>query len=107
MTLRQAVSIVAAANLCYFFVEFSVAQQINSVALFADSVDFLEDASVNLLIAIALGWSVRKRAVVGLFLAGLLLVPGVAVLWTAWQKFAAPAAPEPWLLTTTGIGAHP
>ena len=43
---------------------------IDSVSLFADSVDFLEDASVNFLIAIALGWSATSRARVGMGLAG-------------------------------------
>ena len=34
-----------------------MALAIGSVSLFADSVDFLEDTSVNFLIAIARGWS--------------------------------------------------
>jgi hypothetical protein len=46
----------------YFGVEFAVALSIGSVSLFADSVDFLGDASVNFLILMALGWSVRSRA---------------------------------------------
>jgi Co/Zn/Cd efflux system component len=79
------------ANLAYFVVEFAVARRIGSVSLFADSVDFLEDASVNFLIVIALGWSTRNRARVGMALAAILLVPALALLWTAWQKFNAPA----------------
>jgi Co/Zn/Cd efflux system component len=35
----------------------------------------------------------------------LLLVPGIATAWTAWQKFAAPVPPEPLLLSVTGLGA--
>jgi Co/Zn/Cd efflux system component len=103
--LRRAVLMVAFANLAYFFVEFMVAQRIGSVSLFADSIDFLEDASVNLLIAVALGWSIRWRARVGMLLAGFLLVPALALLWTAWGKFNAPTPPEPWLLSITGLGA--
>ena len=38
-------------------------------------------------------------------LAGILLVPAVATLWTAWDKFNMPVAPEPALLTLTGAGA--
>lgn len=45
--LRRVVLVVAVANLAYFGVEFSVAISIGSVSLFADSIDFLEDASVN------------------------------------------------------------
>src|SRR3546814_4129606 len=60
--LRRVVGTVALLNLAYFGVEFAVALRIGSVSLFADSVDFLEDASVNLLILLALGWTVRSRA---------------------------------------------
>jgi len=103
--LRRVVLVVALANLSYFFVEFGVAQQINSVSLFADSIDFLEDAAVNFLIVVALGWSLKKRARVGMLLACVLLIPALALFWTAWQKFSAPAPPEPWLLSVTGLGA--
>lgn len=104
-TLRRAVLIVALANLAYFGVEFAVARQIGSVSLLADSIDFLEDATINLLILVALGWSAAKRAQVGMVLAGVLLIPGLATLWTAWEKFSSPTAPDAWLLSATGIGA--
>jgi len=103
--LRRAVLIVALANLGYFGIEFGVAVAIGSVSLFADSVDFLEDASVNLLILLALGWSARARARVGMALALILLVPGLATLWTAWQKFSLPVAPSPVPLSLAGLGA--
>lgn len=103
--LRRSVIVVAVANLFYFFVEFSVAQQINSVSLYADSVDFLEDAAINILVFIALGWSLQNRALVGMVLAVLLLIPTAAVIWTAWQKFGNPVPPEPWILSMTGLGA--
>jgi hypothetical protein len=48
---------VALANLAYFFVEFAVAQQIGSVSLVADSIDFLEDTTSALLIFFALRWA--------------------------------------------------
>jgi hypothetical protein len=63
--LRRTVLVVALLNLAYFGVEFIVALSIGSVSLFADSVDFLEDASVNLLIFFALAWSAKTRARVG------------------------------------------
>lgn len=103
--LRKTVILVAALNLAYFGVEFTVARAIGSVSLFADSVDFLEDTAVNLLIALALGWSATRRAQVGMGLAALLLVPGLATLWTAWTKFQAPLPPEPFALSVTGLGA--
>ena len=79
--LRRTALAVALLNLAYFGVEFSVALAIASVSLFADSVDFLEDATVNALILVALGWSAARRRVVGMCLAGILLIPGLAALW--------------------------
>jgi Co/Zn/Cd efflux system component len=104
-TLNRTVWLVALLNLGYFGIEFAVALSIGSVSLFADSVDFLEDASVNFLILAALGWSARSRARLGMVLAGLLLVPGLATLWTAWEKFLAPSVPAPIPLSLTGAGA--
>src|SRR5690242_20958885 len=104
-SLRRAVFVVALLNLAYFGVEFAVALAIGSVALFADSVDFLEDASVNLLILLALGWAAAARARLGMVLAAILLAPGIATLWTAWAKFNAPVAPDPVALCVTGLGA--
>jgi len=103
--LRKVVIIVAVLNLAYFGVEFAVALAIDSVSLFADSVDFLEDASVNFLIAIAIGWSAINRARVGMALAGILLIPGLATLWTAWEKFLVPMPPAPLPLSLAGGGA--
>lgn len=104
-TFRETVGVVALLNLAYFGIEFVVALHIGSVSLFADSVDFLEDASVNFLILFALGWSPRARARVGMVLAGILLIPSLVTLWTAWQKALAPLPPEPISLSTTGFGA--
>lgn len=103
--LRRVVRLVVILNLAYFGIEFTVARRIGSVSLFADSIDFLEDASVNFLILMALGWTAQKRARVGMAMAGILLTPGLATLWTAWEKFYLPVAPDPALLSLTGLGA--
>jgi len=103
--LRSAVRLVAILNLAYFGVEFAVALAIGSVSLFADSIDFLEDTSINVLIFFALTWSARQRARVGMALAGILLIPGLATLWTAWQKFLMPVPPAPIPLSLAGAGA--
>ncbi len=103
--LRRVVRRVALLNLGYFGVEFAVALAIGSVSLFADSVDFLEDASINLLILAVLGWSARSRARMGMALAAILLVLGLATLWTAWERFAVPVAPDPLPLSLVGLGA--
>jgi Co/Zn/Cd efflux system component len=104
-SLRRTVRLVAFLNLAYFGVEFAVARLIGSVSLFADSIDFLEDTTVNFLILATLGWSAHRRALVGIALAGILLVPGVSTLWTAYQKFVHPVPPDAILLSITGLGA--
>lgn len=103
--LRRTVLLVAGLNLAYFFVEASVALAIGSVSLFADSADFLEDTAINLLIAIALGWSVARQALVGRVMAGVLLVPAVAAGWQAWSKWGDPVAPATTALWVTAAGA--
>lgn len=103
--LRTTVLLVAALNFAYFFVESGVALAIGSVSLMADSVDFLEDTAVNLLIFIALGWSMSARARVGKMMAFIILVPAAAAAWQAFAKFGDPVAPD-WLsLTLTAGGA--
>jgi Co/Zn/Cd efflux system component len=103
--LRRTVIAVALLNCAYFGIEFAVGLAIGSVSLFADSVDFLEDASVNFLIAVGLGWSAQRRARLGTLLALILLAPALAGLWTAWQKLTTLAPPAPVPLTLTGLGA--
>jgi Co/Zn/Cd efflux system component len=104
-TLRRVMRWVLLLNLVYFCVEFAVARAIGSVSLFADSVDFLEDTALNLLVLLALGWSARNRAIIARILAGILLVPGLATLWTAGQKFFVPIPPAPAPLSLTALGA--
>ena len=102
--IRRVVRLVAILNLAYFGVEFAVATAIGSVSLFADSIDFLEDASVNFLILVALGWTARHRARVGMALAGILFVPGLATILKR-GKVNHPAAPDPLPLSLAGAGA--
>ena len=104
-SLRRTVLLVAALNLAYFGVEFTVAQLIGSVSLFADSVDFLEDASINVLIFFAAVWSTRRRSYVGSLLAIVILIPALATIWTAVVKIMNPVPPEPLPLSITAVGA--
>lgn len=104
-TLRRVVLVVALLNLAYFVVEFTVALTIGSVSLFADSVDFLEDALINLLIFAALPWSAGRRRTVGSVLAFVILIPALATIWTAIAKILDPYPPAPIPLTITALGA--
>src|SRR3954465_15024871 len=103
--LRRTVLLVALLNLAYFFVEFTVARLIGSVSLFADSVDFLEDTSINLLIFVAAAWAPEARSVVGRLLAIVILVPTAAAFWSAVVKILSPVPPEPGALSLTALGA--
>lgn len=103
--LRRTVLVVAGINAAYFVVEVAVALSIGSVALLADSVDFLEDTAVNLLIALALGWSLIARARVGRVLALVILVPAIAVVVQATLKIGDPEAPAVLPLVAAASGA--
>ncbi len=95
---------VALINLGYGLVEFTVSQLIGSVSLVADSVDFLEDASINLLIFFAFTWSARRRALMGHVLAVIILVPSVVTLVTAVIKILDPSRPDTIPLTLAAFG---
>lgn len=103
--LRRVVLVVAALNLGYFFVEFTVALVAGSVALLADSVDFLEDTSVNLLIFVALGWALNRRAVMGKVMALVILGPAVLAGIEAVQRFSEPSPPLVGPLVLASLGA--
>ncbi|QOQ38259.1 cation transporter [Trueperella pecoris] len=103
--IRRTILTVAFLNAAYFVVEFVMAIDLGSVSLFADSVDFLEDTAINLLVFFALTWSFAARRTAGSVLAGIILIPAVAALVTAVMKIVNPVAPEPGALTTTAVGA--
>ena len=103
--LRRVVLLVAGLNLGYAGIEMVVALAIGSVSLLADSVDFLEDAAVNLLIALALGWPLARRAVAGHVMAGIILVPALVAAWQAFVKAFDPVAPDVTALVVTAGGA--
>ena len=104
--LRRTALIVALLNLAYFTVEFVASSHIGSVALYADSADFLEDAAVNILIVVALGWSLAARARLGFVMAGIALLPGLAALWTGYQKLAGHGGvPDAHILGLVAAGA--
>lgn len=104
-TLRRTVLLVAAINAAYFLLEGAIALAIRSVSLLADSVDFLEDTAVNLLIALALGWSLAARARVGRLLALVILIPAIAVVVQLVLKIGEPEAPAVLPLVLTALGA--
>ncbi len=105
--LRTTLRIVVALNIAFFIIEFSVALAIGSVSLFADSVDFLEDTAMSLLVLAAVRFSPLIRARVGFALAGVLLLPAIAFVVTLVHKLtaAAPVVPEAAPFALTGLAA--
>ncbi|WP_233568726.1 cation transporter [Kocuria soli] len=102
---RRTVLAVAILNFGYFFVEFLVALGAGSVSLLADSVDFLEDTSINLLIFIALGWPLTKRAVMGKLMSLAIITPAAFAAWEALRRFTAPQAPDATPVILASLGA--
>ena len=103
--LKPIVLRVAALNLSYFGIEFYFAHRYNSVALFSDSLDFLEDASVNLLIFLAFSLAVIWRKRLSYLFAFLLLLPAIGFIWNAVSKLSEPIAPEGTGMSVVGFGA--
>ena len=105
ISLRGTLIIVALLNLAYFFIELFAAIKINSVSLFADSIDFLEDTFVNLLILFSFLISSTLRPKLSKILAIVILLPGLTALWAAWEQIVRPLPPEAFKLTLVGFGA--
>ena len=103
--LKPIVLRVAALNLSYFGIEFYFAHRYNSVALFSDSLDFLEDASVNLLIFLAFSLAVMWRKRLSYLFAFLLFLPAIGFFWNAISKLSEPTAPEGTGMSVVGLGA--
>ncbi|MCT2176325.1 cation transporter [Brachybacterium muris] len=104
-SMRRIVAIVAALNLIACVVEGVIAWRIGSVALFADAADFLEDFLINTLVLVAAGWPLASRRKASYALAGLILLPAIAALWTAIHRILEGGTPQPLVLGATGAGA--
>ncbi len=105
MTLRKSVALVALLNLSYFVVEFLFSHLFDSLSLLSDSLDFLEDASINLLILIAFSWSLLARRRLSYLLAGILLIPGIVFIFQAITQFQTPQVPNGVGMSVVGLGA--
>ncbi len=103
--LRKAVMWVAILNLAYAVVEFTMSRLIGSVSLAADSIDFVEDGLLNILIFFAVAWTLHRRARIGHALALIILVPAAATLVTAVLKVLDPSRPAVIPLSLTALGA--
>jgi Co/Zn/Cd efflux system component len=103
--LKSAILWVAILNGLYFFVEFGAGLSTESVSLIADSIDFLEDASLNILILVGIGFAAAARARLGMFLAILVGIPAVVALLAVIDKFINPAVPQAQGMSIAAFGA--
>lgn len=103
--LRRVVLLVAALNLAGALAEWGVATAIGSVSLVADSVDFLEDAAVNALVAAALGLPLAARARAGRVMAVVICLPALAAVVEVVDKVRHPHAPAVVPLVVTALTA--
>lgn len=103
--IRKVLLLVALLNLAYFFVEFSYALNFGSISLLADSIDFLEDASINILIFIGLSWTLIARKYLARFLALLLMVPVISVAVTVIRELGNPSTPNGGGISLVAAGA--
>ena len=102
---KNAVLLVAILNLLYFFIEFIAALNIRSVSLLADSIDFIEDASINFLIFFAISLTLAKKAKVSIILSIIMLLPALTALWAIWQQVLYQEPPRPLELSLVAFGA--
>ena len=105
LDIKKAIFCAIFLNLSYFMIEFYSAYQIGSASLFADSIDFLEDTAINALILFSVSWSLKNRLRLSLFLALLILIPGLTALWTVGQQFINKSYPDSFDLSLVGFGA--
>ena len=102
---KKAVLLVAILNLLYFFIEFIAALNIRSVSLLADSIDFIEDASINFLIFFAISLTLVKKAKVSIIVSIIMILPGLTALWAIWQQVLYQEPPKPIELSLVAFGA--
>lgn len=102
---KKTVLLVAILNFVYFFIEFISAINIRSVSLLTDSIDFIEDTSINLLIFFAISLSITKRAKISILLSFIMFLPGLTALWAIWQQIIYKEPTEPIELSLIAFGA--
>ena len=89
----------------YFLFEFFFALAIGSVSLLADSLDFLEDGFITLLVFLSVRWTRKTRARLGRMFALIILIPSIWTAIQAFEKFLNPREPEVISMILVAVGA--
>jgi len=103
--IKWLVAAVMLLNLGYFAIELYIGNSIGSVSLTADSIDFLGDAAINTLILVGLFTGTHLHPGLRHVMAALMLLPILATILLAWQKFDALEVPTLFPFMITGAGA--
>ncbi len=94
--------LLAAANLLFFCLEFILAIEARSASLFADSIAFLEGASVSVLMSAKLNWSMPGRKAFARFARTIILIPTCFLFWMIAANYYGTAIPSAAPLAATG-----
>jgi Co/Zn/Cd efflux system component len=100
---KRALLIAAALNMAMVVVEVGAAFYANSLALFADAVDFYEDAMTYLMAVALIGFGYRARAAFGGLLALLMLLPSLWIAWKSVEQFLYGRPPDPLSMGLVGL----
>jgi len=98
----RSVPLLAAANLLFFCLEFILAIEARSASLFADSIAFLEGASVSVLLSSGRNWSVPGRETFARFSRTIILIPTCFLFWMIAANYYGAAIPSAMPLAATG-----
>ncbi len=105
MGYRKALLIAASLNLAMVAVEVAGAFYANSIALFADAIDFYEDAMTYFMAAALIGLGYRARAAFGAMLAFMMIVPCLWIAWKAVEQMLHGLPPRPLPMAAVGLAA--
>src|SRR6202035_2838018 len=94
--------LLAAANLLFFCLEFILAIEARSASLFADSIAFLEGASVSVLMSSGRNWSMPGREPCARFSRTIILIPTCFLFWMIAGNYYGSAIPSPAPLAAAG-----
>src|ERR1700737_2583653 len=86
--------LLAAANLLFFCLEFILAIETRSASLFADSIAFLEGASVSVLLSSGCNWSMPGREAFARFSRTIILIPICFLFWMITANYLGAAIPS-------------
>src|SRR5260370_5008398 len=94
--------LLAAANLLFFCLEFILAIEARSASLFADSIAFLEGASMSVLLSSGRNWSMPGREAFARFSRTIILIPTCFLFWMIAANYYGAAIPSATPLAATG-----